>query len=164
VYNESMSMDGKKVPASIAVLRALIPYTEQNLKLVFHPGRFFDELEQSSGYSKLTLQQSYYRLKNHGFVSDDKVPNLTAKGRRHVRPFVAKNLDGNARLMVIFDIPQDFSHQRRQLRNMLRQLGFSQTQKSVWISDKDYTEILQEAVGELKLGDWVELYEASKIK
>ncbi len=167
MYNENMYKDGKsdkkKTSATVIILKALIPYTEQNLKLAFHPSSFFDELERSSGYSRLTLQQSYSRLKNRGYVVHDKVPALTTKGRRYVQPFIAQKLGKDAQLMVIFDIPEDFGDQRRQLRNLLRQLGFSQAQRSVWVSDKDYVGILREAIDELKLGDWVEVYEASRI-
>ena len=152
-----------KESASIAILLALIPYTEQNIKLTFHPSDFFDYLERTSGYPRTTLQQSYARLKTRGLVTGDKLPQLTAKGRRYVQPHIAQELGGNAQLMVIFDIPEDFGEQRRRLRNLLRQLGFTQTQRSVWMSRQDHAPVLKEMIGELGLGGWVELYEVVQL-
>lgn len=156
--------DDGRPSATTSVLLALVPFTEPNLRLSFNPTRFFDELERGSGYPRTTLQQSYARLKSRGLVTNDKVPQLTAKGRRAVQPYVATRLGGNAQLMVIFDIPEDFGEQRRQLRTLLRQLGFQQTQRSVWMSSMDHTAVLRDMIDELTLGEWVELYEVVRLK
>ena len=157
------SNDSNPGTATILILKALIPYSQQNLKLSFHPTQFFDDLERASNFSRTTLQQSYARLKKKDYVTNDNNPTLTTKGSRYVQPFVAKQLEGGGQLMVIFDIPEDFGDRRRQLRNLLRQLGFTQTQRSVWITSYDHVQIIRDAIKELNIGDWVELYEVSKV-
>ena len=166
MYTNSMNTkrSDKSLTAMAYILKALVPYTEQNLLLAFHPSKFLSDLERTSGYSRQTLKQTYLRAKKQRMISLDTTPRLTAKGRQYVQPFIAKKLAGGGNLMVIFDIPQDFSDQRRQFRNLLRHLEFAQTQRSVWMSPNDHVDCIREAVRDLHLGDWVQLYEASKIE
>jgi DNA-binding transcriptional regulator PaaX len=150
-------------PATTQILLALIPYSKRNLQLTFHPSKFFDELEKTSGLKRLTLQQSYARLKQRGLITDTRTPKLTAKGKEQVQPYVAEKLDDGKQLMVIFDIPEDFGEHRRQLRNLLRHLGFTQVQRSVWVSSHDHKQVVKEAVADLKVNGWVELFETKKL-
>lgn len=152
------------ITASLSILLALIPYTKQNFQLTFQPSKFFDELERSTGFSSATLQQSFTRLKKRGLITDNSVPKLTAKARRQVQPYIATKLPDDSQLMVIFDIPEDFGEQRRQLRNLLKQLGFTQAQRSVWMSSHDHRQILRESFAEFELGDWVEMYEVNRVR
>jgi DNA-binding transcriptional regulator PaaX len=153
----------KRKSATTQLLLALVPYTSENLRIVFQPGRFFTELERNSDYNRSTMQTTYYRLKRQGYVVDDEYPRLTAKGKKHIQPYVAKSLAGSE-LLVIFDIPQEMSDRRRRLRALLRHLGFKQRQKSVWVSSYDYKATITEAIRELRIGDWVEVYEAVQLK
>ncbi len=149
-------------PATIYILKALVPYTKENLRLAYNPSAFFDELERSSGFSRRTLIQSFARAKKQNYISVDTAPALTLKGRQYVQPFIAQKLP-NGQLMVIFDIPEDFSEQRRQLRILLTRLGFSQVQRSVWVSPNDHVELIKETIRDLRLGDWVQMYESSRV-
>jgi DNA-binding transcriptional regulator PaaX len=152
----------KQQPATIIILKALLPYTRQNLQLTFNPSQFFDELEHSSGFSRRTLIQSFARAKKQKYIMANDKPELTLKGRQYVQPFVAQKL-ANGQLMVIFDIPEDFSEQRRHLRLLLHRLCFSQIQRSVWVSENDHVEVLTDTIRDLKLGDWVQMYESSRL-
>jgi len=64
---------------------------------------------------------------------------LTKQGKRHCQfvdlsqPLKDAKWDGKWRL-VLFDIPHKVKRKRDSLRYMLRQLGFVQLQKSVWIT------------------------------
>jgi FPC/CPF motif-containing protein YcgG len=153
-----------KQSAAILILKALVPYTSQNLNLAYNPTRFFDELEGSSDFSRRTLIQSFARAKKKQLIGGDTAPILTSKGRQTVQPFIARQLRDGGELMVIFDIPEDSGSQRRQFRALLRYLGFSQIQRSVWISPNDHTHVVREAIEELGIGDWVQIYEASRIR
>lgn len=159
-----MDNDNNKKPSVIVyILKALVPYTKQNLQLAFNPSEFFNELEQASGVSRRTLIQTYARAKKKNLIEGDHEPSLTLKGRQHVQPYIAKSLDG-AQLMVIFDIPESHGEQRRQLRTLLHYLGFSQVQRSVWMSPNDHTDVLNDTLVDLRLGDWVQIYEVSRIR
>ena len=165
MYTEIMnSKQGKSQQSStILILKALIPYTNQNLKLAYNPSEFFNELERSSGLPRRTLIQSLARAKKQRLVTDEETPALTVKGRQQVQPFIARQLRGGGQLMVIFDIPQDFNEQRRQFRNLLKYLGFTQVQRSVWVSSDDHRRVVKGAIDELQINGCVAVYEASKI-
>lgn len=155
--------NNNKPSAIVHILKALVPYAKQNLQLAFNPSEFFDDLERASGISRRTLIQTYARAKKNNLIEGDRTPSLTLKGRQHVQPYVAKPLDGT-QLMVIFDIPESHGEQRRQLRTMLQYLGFSQAQRSVWMSPNDHADLLGETIVDLNLGDWVQVYEVSRMR
>lgn len=65
--------------------------------------------------------------------------------------------------MVIFDIPEYSALLRRRLRRLLKVLRFIQVQKSVWITEYDHRDVLGQAVKEMDLADYVEIYECAKL-
>lgn len=146
------------------LLLALIPYTKQNILLSFRPNQFFNELEETTRYPKPNLRSAYYRaIKEKLIINEGNDLKISLKGRQIIQPFIAEKLSNNAKLMVIFDIPEEYAGRRQRLRNLLKQLGFKQIQLSVWMSDKDHCSLLFESIVELELPQWVQLYEASKI-
>lgn len=155
---------GKKKNVTTQVLLALVPYTRQNLQLVFAPNQFFNELEKTSDYSAQSIRQAYYRAKRDKLIStsDGKV-TLSTEAIRRVRPFTARKLLGGVRLMVIFDIPEQNAHVRREFRALLRELKFEQIQQSVWTSDMDHAVTLRDFVNENDANDWVKLYESAPL-
>jgi len=154
----------KKQSALVFILKGLMPYSRENLMLSFSPNRFFNELEKVSGYKQNTLKNAYWRAQKQGFIKEtEKITKLTAKGIKEVRPFTAKRLGKNARLMVIFDIPELQAGKRRQLRDILKLWGFKQIQKSVWTTDRDHRTLLIELIADLNLGGCVEVYEGSRL-
>jgi DNA-binding transcriptional LysR family regulator len=67
-------------------------------------------------------------------------------------------------LLYRLDIPEDLASLRQKFRWVLKRLEFTQVQQSVWMTDRDYREILVETINELGLNECVELYEALKLK
>jgi hypothetical protein len=153
----------KKESTIIYLLKALVPYSRQNLMLSFKPAKFFAELEKSTGRSQRALKQSFSRARRSGLITNDPIPRLTTKGNARLSPFVARRLGGHAKLMIIFDIPESTLGRRNQLRRLLRNLSFEQIQKSVWVTTYDHREILVQAISELELSDSVLLYECAPI-
>jgi DNA-binding transcriptional regulator PaaX len=147
------------------LLIALIPYSRPNLKLVFTPRHFFTDLEKIRKVKRANARNAYYRSLKKGLIEigPDNLPRLTLKGRQKIQPFVAKKLGRNAKLMVIFDIPESEAWKRRHLRLLLKELRFQQMQKSVWMSDYDHREILRSEIKEYHLEDYVQIYEAAAI-
>lgn len=149
------------------VLLGLVPYSRPNMLLAFRPNQFFNELEKISRYKQATLRAAYWRAQQQDLIKqkieqDKNVVRLTEKGRRKIALFVAEKLKSDASLMVIFDIPEDQSSSRRKFRQVLKDWQFSQVQKSVWMTDKDYHEELIEVIKELGLDNYVELYECAR--
>ena len=154
----------RKTSATTYLLLALIPYTEPNLKLAFKPNLFFNDLENLTEHSPQNLRLAYARATKNGWIQfdNDKV-KLSLEARQSIQPFIARKLSG-AKLMVIFDIPEDYSHLRHKFRAILKHLEFNQVQQSVWMTDRDYKDILVETVNKLGLNECVELYESVRIK
>lgn len=145
-------------------LVALIPYTEENFDLAFHPNKFFNELERISGYKKHAFETAQWRAHKYGLIEKEgDLIKLTQKGLKIVQPFVAKKLNKNAKLMIIFDVPEGMSSARRRLRLLLRDWDFKQVQKSVWVSSYDYKNLLIKAIEELELAPYVELHECARL-
>ena len=156
-------MGRKLSPATVYMLKALLPYSRENLTLSFSPGRFFYELERKSSYSNATIKGAYYRARKQSLISDEVLPRLTAKGKQKLQPFIATKLQENARLMVVFDIPEEKAELRRQFRTLLRELKFEQAQLSVWITDFDHKDILLEAVEDMQLDGYIQIYESARL-
>jgi DNA-binding transcriptional regulator PaaX len=154
----------KKQSALIFVLKAFIPYSRENLMLAYKPNKFFYELEKTSKYKQMTLKNAYWRAKKQGFIQEsEELVRLTAKGQKEIQPFIAQKLSNNSKLMVIFDIPEQNAAKRRKFRDILKLWDFVQIQKSVWVTDSDYRELLIEAVAELSLSGCVEIYESNRL-
>jgi FPC/CPF motif-containing protein YcgG len=157
----------KQLPKSSLeyVLRGLIPYTDANLKLTFRPYLFFRDLDKIAYAKKRSLQNAYYKALRDGLIEmdDENVPRLTKKGWRKVRPYSPKELGKNARLMVIFDIPEQEAWKRKHLWRLLRELKFQQIQKSVWASPYDHRELLAAEVKQYGLEEYVQVYEALRV-
>lgn len=150
--------------ALVYVLIALIPYSKPNLFLAYKPYLFYRELEKISRYKEATLRAAYARARQQKLIEHEhNLVRLTTKGRRKIAGFVAEKLEGDAKLMIIFDIPEDQSGKRQKFRNILKNWQIVQVQKSVWVTNKDFREELKELIREMDLYGYVELYECAPI-
>lgn len=157
-------VQNKKSSALVYILKALIPYSRQNIALSYKPAKFFADIEKASGYSKPTLNETLRRAGKKGLVEQiEGQYKLTNDGEKTVKLYFPKVLKNNVELMVIFDIPEKQSNARQQLRSFLKKCKFQQTQKSVWVTKYDYIEALKDLIDELNLKEQVLLYEASHI-
>ena len=146
------------------VLKALVPYSRENLMLSFHPRKFFREMEKEHNIKANAARSSYYRAIERGLIEIDNfgIPRLTDKGRLKIAKFDATKLK-DSHLMIIFDIPESERWKRRHLRALLRELSFLQVQKSVWVSEYDAIDYLKMEIEELGLEKYLQLFEAKKI-
>ena len=147
----------------IFMLRGLNPYTEENVLLSFKPSTFFYEMSRVSGHSEAALRNAYYRARKQDLLSGDKVPKLTEKGMRKLQPYTAKKLGTDARLIVIFDIPEYRLTVRNSFRRLLQSLDFTMVQQSVWMSNTDHRKTLIQAVKEFNLEGCVEIHESLRL-
>lgn len=150
--------------ALTSVLKALIPYSRENLLLTYKPNQFFDELERSTTYGRQTLKNAMWQAKSRGLVErEGKLVKLTSKGLKAMRPYTAQKLNHGANLMVVFDIPETESYLRQRLRTLLREWRFEQVQKSVWVSKYDYKKYLVQALKEMDAQDYVQVFECARL-
>ena len=146
------------------VLASLIPYTESNLTLVFLPKVFFEDLSKIEHYNKQSLRNAYHRLIKKGMVELDEnnQPVITNRGLRELAPYRSKELP-NSKIMIIFDVQEAERNKRQQLRTLLRQLKFTQVQKSVWTSKYDSRNYIHSEIKRLNLADNVKLFECRSL-
>lgn len=149
------------------LLSSLVPYTEANLKLAFRPSVFFDDLHKlsQSVVTKNALKASYYRAVDSGLlIHDDRgTPSLTEAGLARLRRYEPTKLSGAASILVIFDIPEQERRLRQRLRTLLRELRFTQVQKSVWQSEYDVLEYLVPELAQYHLEEYVQIYESARV-
>ncbi|OGL26464.1 hypothetical protein A3E49_00910 [Candidatus Saccharibacteria bacterium RIFCSPHIGHO2_12_FULL_49_19] len=167
-YGHNSNYRQREKSALVFVLKAFIPYSEANVMLAFKPNKFFNELEKISRYKRATLEAAMREAQRQKMIKlqeirDERIIRLTARGRRTVRPFVAKKLPGDTRLMVSFDIPEDMAVQRAKFRRVLKDWHFKQAQKSVWLTSYDHKQSVKELIGELDIANFVQLYECAII-
>ena len=149
------------------VLSSLIPYTEANLKLGFKPAVFFNDLEKLDRYkaARDTIKMCYYRSVKNGLVEIDSAgtPHLTDKGLAQLKRYEPTKLQGTASILVIFDIPEEERRARQKLRTLLRELYFTQVQKSVWQTEYDVLDYLVPELQARHLYEYVQVYESARI-
>lgn len=122
-----------------------------------------------SRFQKTNYYQIYWNnLKTgnvHKIVQNGEVfLELTSLGREKIRrkfPFVRfqKQIWDEKWRIVIFDIEEETRWRRDKFRSTLKELGFGQLQKSVWISPYDFLGDLKEFLEEYRLTDKVILIE-----
>jgi len=118
-------------PTTKYVLKAFIPYSKENLKLSFKPRLFFNELEKKTRVKERTLRSAYRRAINKGFieVDNDNIPRLTKKGRLKLKPYAPSRLGKDAKIVIVFDIPEAERNKRNHLRLLLHELSFKKCSK-----------------------------------
>ncbi len=108
--------------------------------------QLFKSYPRAKRYSPKQLQKAYHNLKSSGLVEirtnqqGKSYIYLTKKGERKLEQLDLDNLtiikpkkwDGKWRVLI-FDLPVRFNKAREALRWKIKDLGFFQLQKSVWI-------------------------------
>ena len=120
-----------------------------------------------------------YRLRQDGLIKgkeqkSGKLVTLTPKGRKKLMalkeryagrlPEVSaydKN-ESDKFIIVVFDIPERERKKRDWLRSALKNIGLKLVQKSVWMGKVKVSKDFIDDLSELKLIDYVEIFEISK--
>lgn len=148
--------------ALLYVIEGLIPFTDSNLALTFAPGKFFRELAETSNTKSERLQRAYYRARSSGIVQyiDGHfaiAPEYLEKLSRQP----PEELPNGQTMLVIYDIPERWSHRRRELRALLRELEFVQVQKSAWQTSYNHFTPVLAMIAKLNLKPYVKVFVGS---
>jgi phenylacetic acid degradation operon negative regulatory protein len=119
---------------------------------------------------KASFSQAIRRLRNKGFIEyinqENILIKLTDEGKTHAIWEEIIHLsgvwDGKWRI-VAFDIPQTHTLVRNVFRRRLKEFGFKQLQKSIWISKTDCTDLLRQYLKDLGIAKWVSVLEAENV-
>lgn len=147
------------------IIEAFIPYTDANLKLAFRPNAFFNELEKRGHMNAASARSAYYEAKRRELITFDeqRTPHLSEKALTLLETRPAALLPSDKKCMVIFDIPEEYANKRRQLRTLLKELKFTQEQRSVWICSADHSAIVLDLIRELSLQPYAKIYLSSPV-
>ncbi|MEK7104321.1 MAG: hypothetical protein AAB842_02890 [Patescibacteria group bacterium] len=156
----------------LVIIAATSPYFVPNLIKVLSKrnNRF------GKSYSKKETEQAMQNLKRSRLVifkeKDGKFSvEMTEKGKRVLKEIDISELknkkparwDGLWRI-VIFDIPENKKYGRKALRNKMKEVGFYQLQKSVWVFPYKCEKEVGLLVEVFDINSFVNLITASKIK
>src|SRR3989338_9356073 len=88
---------------------------------------------------------------------------LTEKGKRIAMKEQMRNAAAckkNECVIAIFDIPEREESARKQFRSLLKECGFQQLQRSVWISRCDVLVALQDFIRSTGRDQWIRVFRA----
>lgn len=136
-------------------------------------------ISQSKKYSKAQFRNAYKNLHHRKLIEiidegDDKFKvQLTNTGKKRVKEFSfdllqiqkPKKWDGKWRILI-FDIPSNpaiFNQARNALRNKIKDLGFYQMQKSVWVYPYECTDEILFVAEAFSVQKHIEIITAEKI-
>lgn len=119
---------------------------------------------------KASFAQALRRLRERGLielVSEKEVLiKLTDEGKTFAVWEKFRKLEGiwdKKWRIVAFDIPQTHYLIRDLFRRRLKEFGFKQLQKSIWISKVDCTDLLRRYIKDLGISRWVSVLEAENV-
>jgi phenylacetic acid degradation operon negative regulatory protein len=138
--------------------------------------QIFSMFKKSKKYSKSQIKSAMNNLRRQKlieYVSDKNgvtIVRITMKGVTRLKKFTIdfikiskpKNWNGKWQL-VMFDLPIRFTKSRNSLRFKLKQLGFIQFQKSVWIYPYPCLDEILFITNYYKIDKYVEVLEVSNL-
>lgn len=138
--------------------------------------RWLDILEQRDRMKKKKLKRQTLRERLCKLVRREAVQTklvngklmvkLTNDGWRFARAKKIKSVVAPCKsgyCFVTFDIPENNRHARNAFRQFLKQGGFEQLQKSVWVHRRDVTALVAAVVDELGIRPWVTVVEGKLV-
>ncbi|GBE16254.1 CRISPR-associated endoribonuclease Cas2 [bacterium BMS3Abin15] len=156
---------------SFAFGGAVIPSILKAIK-----GFDFSNNEAEKKYTKKQLNNALGNLKRQKLIKVIKEKNgkfkikLTNKGSKRILKLSLENVsvqkpktwDKKWRV-VIFDVPTEFNSAREALRNKMKDLGFKQLQKSVWVYPYDCEDEILFVAEVFNVEKYVEIITAEKV-
>lgn len=119
---------------------------------------------------KSSFAKALKRLRERGLIEVDSeteiIIKLTDEGKTQALWEKVRHLEGiwdNKWRIVAFDIPETHSLIRNLFRRRLKELGFKQLQKSIWISKASCTDLIRQYVKDLGISKWVSVLEAENV-
>ncbi len=129
-------------------------------------------MEMRSYFDKREKRQALQRLRQKQLIEIEKVGkkafiHLTDQGRlealRTRMLACSDDLPSGQVCLVCFDIPEHVRDVRIALCRLLRKIGFTCVQKSVWVCDRNVVEIMKRYLQESGLDKWARVYLAQEM-
>lgn len=138
--------------------------------------RLLDGYPNTKRYPTKRIKSAVQALRRRNFIeiiqeSGDRCRVvLTSKGRKRIKEFYFDSLaipkqkkwDRKWRV-VIFDVPNKFNRAREALREKIKELGFYQLQKSVWIHPYPCEDEILFVAEVFRVGRFIEIMEVNRL-
>lgn len=129
--------------------------------------RALDGMRHKEMFDQLKAKKALYNLKKKSWIKDRKKGEeiefrLTDKGEQALLKIKMsenqKKLPFDQLCIVVFDFPVGANNARDKFRRLLKQIGCSKYQDSVWGTDKDIVDYLRSLMSRMKLDNWVRVF------
>lgn len=127
-------------------------------------GRYFSQ-NFGDDISNKQISQMVYDLKRNKYIHIDSSDSVRLTGKAKLRIIdkisETKDCDGKYRL-ISFDIPETKKRNRNNFRRAIKRIGFKQVQKSLWVSDRNVADLVDLAIEEYEVDDYVAYFMAER--
>jgi len=110
-------------------------------------------------YTEVPFANWLYRLRDQGYLkytADSESIEFTLKSKLKLLNLIGKKAaETNYYHFISFDIPEKLKKLRDAFRRAIKNLGFKQIQKSLWVINKDVYQLVQEIALELKVEKYI---------
>ncbi len=143
------------------------------LDFTYHPHQYvYKTLGEDYGFREQNIKNTLHRLEKRKILekqvarNGEILFNLTQDGeiallKERIKTS-AKERKGGL-IIWVFDIPENSRQIRDTMREHIKEFGFTKLQQSVWVSKKDYFELLKKYLNLTGLGDYVILFESYQV-
>ncbi len=116
---------------------------------------------------KRKVRKYLWKLKNDGIISEknDKI-KITPKGIKKLKYSNITNYEKEKSenfIIVSFDIPNQYTHERNEFRNILILLDFEMIHRSTWIGKNKIPQNLINYLDKREILEYVKIFEVTKI-
>lgn len=127
-----------------------------------------DKKKRQKFYSAISglKRTGYLQKKNFEQSEGYMLTNIAKKRilRIEAKLLKKKKLSSKEQIMVFFDIPEKLKLTRESFRGFLKELGFEQLQKSIWITSFDTVDEVKKALINYEINDYVQILKVKNIK
>lgn len=143
-----------------SALNLLVDYMKSNQKPLKHNelSGYFRNQFIGSGISSKQISRVVYDLKRQKYVEFDEGDSVRFTNKAKIKlidKFVSLNQPDRKRRLVSFDIPETRRKQRDAFRRSIKQMGFRQIQKSLWVCDRNIGDMVEVTSREFGVEEYV---------
>ena len=120
---------------------------------------------KDEGISGGQISRMTYELKRRDYLDlgDGDSVKLTNKAKiKLIDSYSRKGISDGKQRLISFDIPEVKKKQRNNFRRAIKKMGFVQIQKSLWACDRNLGEIVEIAIKEFKVENYVAYFVVDK--
>jgi len=129
---------------------------------------YFNVRFGASGISRRQISSVIYSLKRNNYVEIDNGDSVKFTNKAKIKMIDKLVLDqkDHKRRLVSFDIPETKKRQRNAFRRSIKQMGFRQIQKSLWVCDRNIGDMVEMLSKEYRVEEYVAYFvvESSNIE